>query len=221
MSRATAISAALAAALTMSAAGAAESGDWRVRTGPIGIFPNDGSESVLGGNVGVDSAGSLGLTVGHMVTDRVGLEVLLSAPVSHDLEGRDGLSGLGDIGEVDQLPPTFSLQYHPRLERLGVEWVEPYVGVGLNYTMFFDEDTSPSLANALGDPQTDIDVDDSLGFAGQVGADWPITRRLSVNTTLWYIDMGTEAHIHAGGSTTTADVDVDPLVAMVGATFRF
>lgn len=196
----------------------AEAGDWLIRTGPAGVFPNDDSDTVFGGEVGVDDGYGLGLTVSYRATDRFGVELLGSTPISHDLEGEAGLSALGDVGEVDQLSPTLSLQYYPQL---GTEWVDPYVGAGLTYTAFFDEDSSPSLTGALGDPNASIDVDNTFSPAAQIGADWPVTERIALNTSLWYIDLDTEAAIEAQGTTTNVDVDIDPWVAMIGARFRF
>jgi len=191
---------------------------WWLRTGVVGVFPNDDSGTVFGGEVGVGDDYGPGVTVGYQFSERFGVELLGSTPVSHELQGKGALSRLGTVGEVDQLTPTLTLQYHPQL---GIPWVKPYVGVGASYTTFFGEATTASLQGALADPGARIDVDGSGGVAAQLGADWPVTDRWSINTALWYFNQDTEADIEANGTTTSVDVEIDPWVTMIGASVRF
>jgi outer membrane protein len=208
----------LSALLVGPSISAAEQGDWRVRTGPIGVFPSDESDAVFGGKVGVSDAYGLGLTVGYQITERFGIEFLGASPISHDLEGEGGLAGLGDVGEVKQLSPTLTVQYYPEL---ATDWVAPYVGIGASYTTFYEEDSASSLSGALGDPDAAIRVDDSASIAFQVGADWPVSEQIAINSALWYVDLDTQADITANGATTTVDVAIEPWVAMIGATYHF
>jgi outer membrane protein len=71
----------------------------------------------------------------YFVADNLGIEVLAAWPFSHDVE----LNGT-KAATVDHLPPTLSLQYHFN----GSGAISPYLGVGLNYTLFFSEDTTRS-----------------------------------------------------------------------------
>ena len=83
----------------------------------------------------------------------------------------------------------------------------------MNYTVFFDEQTAGALAG------TDIKLDDSFGLAAEVGLDYMITENIGVNAAVWWIDIDTEAKIEAVNQ--TVDVEIDPLVYMVGLSYKF
>lgn len=70
-----------------------------------------------------------------MIKENIAIELLAATPFSHDIKGTGALAGVGKVGETKQLPPTLSVQYHfsPKAS------VRPYVGAGINYTIFFSE----------------------------------------------------------------------------------
>lgn len=198
-----------------------EPGDVIVRTGPIHVAPQDDS-SVLnldgtrlpGTGAKVDDDTQLGLAVTYMFKENWGIELLAATPFTHTVDAK----GLGlEVGEVDHLPPTVSLQYYPM--RSGSAF-QPYVGLGLNYTTFFKEDLSSEFVAALGDG--DMKLDDSFGLALQVGADYAITDNLVLNASIWAMDIDTDARIKLdSGQQIKVDVDIDPVVFMVGLGYRF
>lgn len=205
-----------------------EAGDFVARVGATGINPDDSSGSVLGGNngVGVDSGSSLGVAVTFMIRDNLGIEFLGAMPFRHDLDGNGELSGV-EIGEVKHIPPTLSAQYYFSAPLNLV----PYVGLGVNYTMFFDEDTSNSLDEALSGgaygivQETSLKLENSLGLVAQAGVDWDIGQNWHFSAAIWKMSMSTDAEIRirgtGGSDTAKVDVDIDPLVFMVGAGLRF
>ena len=99
---------------------------------------------------------------------------------------------------------------------------QPYVGVGINYTLFFDEDLS-SARKQQG--FSNLKMQDSIGIAGQVGMDYMITDNVLVNASVWYVDIDTKATVDGpaalGYSKTKVDVEVDPWVYMVGIGYKF
>jgi outer membrane protein len=166
--------------------------------------------------VAVDDGFSLGITAAYMMTDQIGIELLAAIPFKHDLQGAGDLAGLGRIGDTKHLPPTLSLQYH----FMPTAQFQPYAGIGVNYTTFFSEDASSSLEGALG--ETSIKLDDSWGFAGQIGADMVLDNGWILNAAVWYIDIETEATLNtADAGQLKVDVDIDPWVFMLGAGFKF
>jgi outer membrane protein len=197
---------------------AAEQGDWLVRLRGIVVAPTENASDVLpgfpGGSVGVDNAIVPELDFTYFVTDNIGAELIL-ATSPHDLVGEGTLAGLGEIGDVMALPPTLTLQYHFNPNGR----LRPYAGVGVNYTIFYSEDASDSLINAVG--PTAIDVDDSVGVAFQVGADFQLNERWFLNADVKYIQIDTTATLNSGGVINTVDVDLDPIVAGVGVGMRF
>lgn len=197
---------------------AAEQGDWLVRLRGILVAPNDDSSAVMPtfptGSVSVDNAIVPELDFTYFFTDYIGAELIL-ATSKHHVAGEGSLSGLGDIADAWVLPPTLTLQYH----LMPGERVRPYIGAGVNYTIFYAEDASSSLVGAIG--PTKIDMDDSFGFAVQAGVDIDINERFFFNADIKYIDMDTTATLNTGGLINTVDVDINPIVAGVGFGMRF
>lgn len=214
--------------LSTGAAQAYEEGQWLTRFGVAHVSPNDDSGDVKafpGNGVSVDDETGVGVTLGYMFKDNWGIELLAALPFSHDINGEGPtLSGLGKIASTDQLPPTLLVNYYPQV---GIEGWHPYIGAGINYTVFFDEKASDSLEAAIGDSK--VSLDDSIGLALQVGMDWDWRDNWFINTALWYIQIDTTADINfAGGPATggaagktSVDVDIDPWVAMIGLGYRF
>lgn len=196
-----------------------EKGDFIVRIGPALIEPNDSSddvEGIPGTEVAVDNNVTLGFTIGYMLTSNIGVELLGVTPSPHDLRGRQAIGALNKIGEVDVFPPTLCLQYY-----LGNSpTFQPYIGAGINYTHFSNEDTSASLETALGG-STDLDVDDSWGLAAQVGVDVSINDSWLVNAAIWYVDIDADATLSTGAVDRDVDIEIDPWVFFIGVGKKF
>src|SRR3990167_5543378 len=205
----------LALAVASPAALAHKEGDIIVRAGAITVDPHEDSGEINVGGVPqggtkatLDSDTQLGLNFAYMLTDHVGIELLAATPFSHDV-GTKGLGGL-KLGSIKHLPPTLSAVYYP-MESGSV--FQPYVGLGLNYTWFFDTELT---SEAEGQGFNGLDMDDSWGLAYQVGADYMLTDNLMLNAQVRYIDIDTTGTTYAGPTKVEVDVDVDPFVYMVG-----
>ena len=210
----------LALAVASPAAFAHKEGDIIVRAGAITVAPNEDSGSVhvggapqTGTKATLDSDTQLGLNFAYMVTDHVGVELLAATPFSHDV-GTKGLGGL-KLGSLKHLPPTLSAIYYP-MESASA--FQPYVGLGINYTWFFDTKLTSEAENA---GFTGLDMKDSWGLAYQVGADYMLTDNIMLNAQVRYIDIDTTGTTHLGATKVKVDVDVDPFVYMVGLGYKF
>ncbi|PQA88888.1 OmpW/AlkL family protein [Hyphococcus luteus] len=210
--------AAIAASLLAAAPAQAEQGDLLVRLRGIVVAPTENTSDVMpgfpGGSVNVENAVVPELDFTYFLTNNIGAELIL-ATSPHDLQGTGTLSGLGKVGDVMALPPTLTLQYHFNPEGK----IRPYAGVGVNWTIFYSEDASDSLVNAIG--PTNLSLDDSVGVAYQVGLDYALNDRWFVNFDVKYIQIDTTATLNTGGAINTVDVDLDPIVAGVGIGMRF
>jgi outer membrane protein len=196
-----------------------EKGTWFARIGPTLIEPNDSSNDVDGipnSGVRVDNNVTLGFTIGYMLTSRFAIELLGVTPSEHDLHGKDVIGSLGKIGSVDVFPPTLSLQYH----FTGSTRIHPYVGAGINYTHFPDEDVSSSLESALGG-ETRLDVDDSWGLAAQAGVDFSLGDTWFLNTAIWYVDIDADATLTTASVDRDVDIEIDPWVLFAGIGRKF
>ncbi len=205
---------------------------WLLRFGAAYIEPLSDSEGVLGdnglglipGNDGIDVAGELGFTfsLSYAFTPNIAATLLAAAPFEHQLNGTGALQGV-ELGETTHLPPSLTLEY--RFNPNGR--IRPFIGAGVNWTWFFDSDSDPALTSALdgiigGVNSTDLDLSNSFGFAANAGIDWQINDRWGISTQLWFIDISSEAQVFVNDAfVTEVDVDVDPLVFMLGANYRF
>ena len=229
------LSAAALSLLTAAPVMAHEKGDILVRAGLVTVMPTGDSGAVSGLPDGVNNArvevennSQLSLVGVYMLRDRIGLEVLAATPFKHDIVGKGDLEGV-DVGETRHLPPTVSLQYYfgERDARF-----KPYVGLGLNYTLFFSEkvdgdllntlNTLPTIAGLGGVHSADLELDGSVGLAAQAGVDVKLRDRWYLNAALWYIDIDTEAELKTDlGTSHNVDVEVDPWVVNVALAYKF
>lgn len=216
------ISALAAAALGASGgAFAAGQGDFLVRGGFAVVDPSSDSDTLPGTQVGVSvkSGIALGLTGAYFITDNIAVELLASTPFQHDIKATGSLGGNSvdglDVADVRHLPPTLSIQYH--IQSGGP--IRPYVGVGVNFTRFFDDDLEQET-RALG--FNDIDLENSWGVAAQLGADYELANGFLFNTAVRFIDIDTDARLNnPNGEDPELDVEVDPLVFEVGIGYVF
>jgi outer membrane protein len=217
----------VALALLAPVAEAHQSGDIIVRAGAARVAPSEDSGNlkldgtkVAGTKATADNSTQLGLTFAYMLTDHVGLELLAATPFSHTI----GVKGLGPgldgkLADVKQLPPTLSLQYYPMDSS---SKFQPYAGIGLNYTKFFNNDLTGERKQQ---GFSNLKLKDSVGLAGQIGMDYMLTDRVMLNASIWYIDIDTKATVDGPSALsvgkTKVDVDIDPWVYMVGLGYKF
>ncbi len=193
-------------------------GDWMVRARVIGVMPDESAGDVLpafpGGSVEIDDDYVPELDFTYFFNDNWSAELIL-ATSDHDLQGTGVLDALGTVAEVKTLPPTLTLQYRFAPDAQ----IQPYVGVGVNYTIFYDTDATSNLTNAIG--PTSLDLDDSFGLAVQAGVDIKLDEKWSLNADIKYVQMDTTATLNTGGMINTIDVDINPIIIGVGVGYRF
>ena len=207
----------LAAAMIAAAAAAtpaqAEQGDVLLRARGILVAPTEDSSGIEpafpNDEVSVSNSVTPEVDISYFLTDHLALE-LIAATSKHDVNGKGGLEPVGELADTWVLPPTLTLQYHfaPSAK------VRPYVGTGLNYTLFYSEDASDGLEDAIGD--TKVELEDSFGFALQAGVDFDITEKLFLNLDVKYIDIDTKAKLTTGALVNRVKVSIDPIVVGVG-----
>jgi outer membrane protein len=195
--------------LTSATAFAYEAGDWRATAGMTSVDPEQGNGSLAGGalDVVVDEDTQLTFTGAYMFTPAWGLELLASLPFEHDFSLNGGTSVVAQ-GSTKHLPPTLSVQYH--FNSAGK--LIPYLGLGVNYTIFFSEKTYGALG------AEDLDLDNSVGVALQAGVDYMIDDNFFVNLDLRYIDIESDAKLNGADIGT---VDINPTLVGLSLGYRF
>lgn len=194
--------AALAAGAVMapSDAVAAEEGRWLIRGGVTQVAPKSDNGNLSAGAISVDDRIGPSVNVAYFINPNWAIDVLGALPFKHDFS----LNGAA-AGSTKHLPPTVTLQYHfmPRAQ------VQPYVGAGLNVTLFMGEEL---------DSGNDLELDPSFGLSAQVGLDVPINPRWRVGLDARYIDIDTDASVDGQGIGT---IKIDPLVYSLNLGYRF
>ncbi len=193
--------AALAVGLAAPAANAYDAGSWLVRGGFKVVDPKSDNSDV----VSVDSGTTFTFDISYFLTDNFAVELLASAPFSHDIN----LADTDDqVGNTNHLPPTLSLQYH--FNPAGP--IHPYLGAGLNMTLFFDEETEGALEGS------DLSLDTSFGFAAQAGIDFEVSDQFSIGAEVRWIDIDTDATLDGGDLGT---VEIDPFTYGLNFGWKF
>jgi outer membrane protein len=200
----------IASAGLLAGAASAEQGDFLIRGGLSYIMPKTLESSNNGVKFDIDATeeATFGFSLTYMLTDNWAIDLLGVWPAEHTLStsaftGRDE-----DIASTKVLPPTLSVQYH----FLPGGTFRPYVGVGVNYTMFSDEWIIEGT----------FDIKDSTGFAAQVGADFALGDRWVFNVDVRYLDITADTTQTIPGDPPYREkFDLDPWVisAMIG--YRF
>jgi outer membrane protein len=184
---------------------AQEAGDWTLAIGAHQVNPKSDNGSLAGGTLDVEVGSDIKptITAEYFIRDNLGIEVLASWPFDHDIN----IKGLGRVGSTKHLPPTVSLQYH-----FGSGKVKPFVGAGVNFTLFMSEETTGALAGS------DVSLSNSYGLATHAGIDFEISERSSIRVDARWIDIDTDVELNG---TDIGTVNIDPLVYGAAYVIKF
>ncbi len=190
----------LALATAAPTAQAQDAGAWIWRIGIHNVRPKSSNHDI----VNVDAAPMLTFNGTYMIAPNWGVELLAALPFEHDIN----LNGGGKVAETKHLPPTLSLQYH--FNPNGA-W-RPYLGAGLNYTLFFDEETTGALQGAK------VELDASSGLAAQFGLDVELGGDWFANADFRWFDIDSDAKLN-GVSLGTVEIDPYAFGLSIGRRF--
>jgi len=206
-----------------------------VNVGLINVSPDDSSthlnvvESVAGlptdsTTVGVNSNTQLGLTFDYQLSPNWTVELVAATPFSHDIKVQgSAIDGLA-IGKTKHLPPTLLAQYHFSMND---DRFDPFIGVGVNYTKFFNEKVSSDLTAALQalhvtttSDDVELSLKDSVGLALQAGLNVKLSENWGVHMMVSIMDIDTTGRVKVNGTTIqSVDVSIDPYVWMLGVRY--
>jgi outer membrane protein len=183
-------------------------GDMMVRMRALTVMPDvsGGVTEVAGSKININSESVPEIDVSYFFTDNFAVEAIFGT-TTHDVSVDLGTSN-ASLGSTTLLPPTITAQYHMTMGNF-----KPYVGAGVNYTVFIDEVAATYKS---------IDYDSSFGYALQVGGDYKLKDKMYLNFDIKKVMISTDVTVtQYNNSKLHAAVDIDPLLIGLGIGFRF
>jgi len=196
---------------------------WQVRVRGVGVIPSESANiGVIGGDINIQNTFIPELDFTYFFTKNIATELILGI-TKHDVKtvGSD-ISAVGgstnasvDLGSVYLLPPTLTLQYHffPMKEKI----FKPYVGAGVNYTIFYNEKSGTVVK--------DVQYENAFGFAAQVGFDLMLDDTFFINADVKRLFLSTDVTVDASnlaaGLSIPAEVDINPWLLGFGVGMKF
>lgn len=194
---------------------------WQIRVRGVGVIPDESADvGIIGGDVAISNTFIPELDFTYFFTKNISAELILGTS-KHDVNtvGSD-ISAVGgptyadvNLGSVNLLPPTLTLQYHFLPEQV----FNPYVGAGVNYTIFYNEKAGHTVKG--------IDYENAFGYAFQIGFDLMIDDRFFINADVKKIFLKTDVTVDASnlatGLSIPASVDINPLLLGFGVGMKF
>ncbi len=195
-------------------AGLVSAQNWQVRLRGVSVQPNEKATiGIIGGDVNISNSFIPEADFTYFFNKNIAAELILGT-TKHNVVAKSTALGDIDLGSVYLLPPTLTLQYHfyPTAK------LKPYIGAGLNYTIFYSEGKNPAAA------VTKVEYKDNVGFALQGGVDYFVTEKYFLNLDVKQLFLKTDvtvSTIPAIGATVPADVTINPLLLGVGVGMKF
>ena len=183
---------------------------------------NPAQPTTTDARVRVGSASTVGFGYSYRFNDAWSVEVALGIPPTHKTYGEGQLQGFGQINAMKQGGPTVFANYHfgevaPHLR--------PFVGLGINYTRFYDSHTTTAGNWAAGGPTT-TKLSDSWGLAGHVGATYQMTKEWSIIGTIAAAQVKSDSTattqlVGGGTSVATTTINFHPVVYTLSVGYSF
>lgn len=147
----------------------------------------------------------------YYFTDHIAAELILATGSRHNVVQKGSAepvsaNPIGNLGSVNLLPPTLTAQWHLSPDQT----IDPYVGVGINYTRFMDNSL---LGGAIHTGRH------SFGPAIQFGADYNLPGGWLLNLDVKKIWIQTDVKLAGIGKIDS--LDIDPWVVSLGFGRKF
>jgi outer membrane protein len=181
-------------------------GSWLIRARAVHLGFDNGQSSGLkhtlaGTKVEANDRWIPEVDISYFFTRNIAAELVLTYPQKIHID-----VGGHRAGTIKALPPSLLAQYH--FTNFGA--FKPYVGAGLNYTIF-------SKRSNILDHAASVSKD-SFGLVGQVGFDYAFSRNWSLNVDAKYVQMDTDVKLNGSK---IGSIDLNPWLIGVGVGYRF
>ncbi|HQR83740.1 MAG: hypothetical protein B7X83_07195 [Polynucleobacter sp. 17-46-58] len=198
------------ASLAPVAAQAQSSGEnpWMIRVRAVDVLYQNGQTGTVSDlNVKAKNQWIPEFDISYFFTKNIAAELVLTWPQQVNITAG---SGDTNVGKITALPPSLLAQYH--FTDLGA--FKPYVGAGINYTIFGNRQNFPALGNT-------VQVEpSSVGFVGQIGMDYMLDKNWGLNLDVKYATMATNVQAVSGGAN-LGKLTLNPWMPAVGVTYKF
>jgi len=194
---------------------------WQIRVRGVGVVPDESAKiGVIGGDVNISNTLIPELDFTYFFTKNISAELILGttkhevSTVGSDISAIGGPTSANiDLGSVYLLPPTLTAQYHFFTD----EVFRPYVGAGVNYTIFYNEKQGSVVKG--------IEYENALGYAFQAGFDLMINDKFFVNVDVKKLFLKTDVKVDASnlatGLSLPAEVEINPWLIGFGVGMKF
>lgn len=98
--------------------------------------------------------------------------------------------------------------------------LRPYVGIGINYTRFYDLKSTPAGDAANGGP-TSVSLSRSLGPAATIGAAYRITREIDVAASYSLARVNSDYRSDTSGIVRTTTIHFNPRTWVLAVGYSF
>ena len=161
----------------------------------------------------IDDNWDVQLALGYPPTHDVTLRLINPGNVPPSVAAKNGQL----IGTVRQIAPTLFANY-----KFGesTDKFRPFVGIGVNYTMF-DQANSTTLFNQLSGGTTNNSLTDSWGLAAQVGATYKLDGPWSISGTWSTADVKSTLTNNTYGVERKTDIKFSPSVFILAVGYAF
>ena len=187
---------------------AADSDNWLIRLRALAIQTHaDGTSNEMGGSVktGDDLIPEIDIT--YYLADDISVETMFGI-AEYSVQLDESALGNVDVGTVKKLPATVTIKYH--LNQFGD--LIPYFGIGVSYTIFFDENVGRDINN--------IDYSNEFGFVFQIGFDYKVADNAYLNLDMKKFIIDADMRMN-NNSINANSVTLNPLMIGIGLGYRF
>ena len=191
---------------------------WMVRVRALGVVTRNSGvvDQVAGSGLRTTDSIVPELDISYFFTRNIAAELILGV-TPHKVTGTGAAATNGlYVGKAWLLPPSLTVQYH--FTDFGA--FKPYVGVGANYTVFFNQ-SAGNTANAAGVTVTRSNLHDTGGVVLQAGFDYMLDRHWGWNADVKWIYLRPKWDGTSSAGALTGKVNLDPILIGTGLTYKF
>jgi outer membrane protein len=196
---------------------------WSVRGGFTDVAPAGGTgeltpSPLADARFNLLSKPQFSAGLNYRLGDSWALDVPLSLPHRHEIEGRGALSAEREIGSVDAWPLTALVQYRfqPRWEVF-----RPYLVAGVTWTRFSggSMDLPGDAAGSAGPVSTGLKMPSQWGASAGLGLEYDFNRHIYFDLRILQTRVSSRASLNATGQ--SFEVDFNPMSFTTSAGWRF